>query len=97
MPIKALELREEIGLGKIAVEDSNGVIRIKCCHQIAVHVPNCGHMPRRDVSGGADQSKIRRHTSLENAARSTTNDAFDSAIAAPLVRLQSSTISREPR
>ena len=63
MAIEPFELDEETRVRKIAVDNADGIVRIEGDLQIAADRLDGLHVPRRDVSGRANESK-RCHCKL---------------------------------
>ncbi|GCC46361.1 hypothetical protein chiPu_0030334, partial [Chiloscyllium punctatum] len=61
--IEQFELGEEFGVGKVAVHDAHGVVRIIRHRQFATGLGHRAHVPRSDVAGSADQC-VSRHEPL---------------------------------
>ena len=57
VPIEPLELREEMRLRKMAVDDADGIIGIEGNPEIAPQGLDGLHVTRGDVAGGADQGE----------------------------------------
>ena len=55
VPIEALELDEEVGVGMMAVDHADRVVRIVGHDEPAANVPHGLHMARRDIPRSPDQ------------------------------------------
>src|SRR3546814_12305018 len=58
MAVEALEFGEEVGIGKMAVHDTDGIIGIDRSLQHAAHGAHGFHMTGRDIAGSTDKRKI---------------------------------------
>ena len=63
MAVEPLEFGEEMRIRKVAIDDADRIVRIKCNLQIAADGFHGLHVARRNVAGGADQRKARHHLS----------------------------------
>src|SRR5690606_26021719 len=58
VPVEALELGEEVRLGKVAVDDPDRIVRVVRRHQAVAGIADRLHVPGGDVAGRADQGEI---------------------------------------
>ncbi len=66
VPVEALELREEVRVGEVAVEDADRVARVEGDDEAVAGVPDRLHVPRRDVTGSTDQREALQAVNLRS-------------------------------
>ena len=58
MAVKPLKLRKKIGIWKVAVNNSYGIIWVHCSNKLIASIQNGLHVTGSDVAGGADECEI---------------------------------------
>ena len=58
MPVKPLKFSKKMGVRKVAVDDTNGVIRVERGNQIILRFFDGFHMSRCDITCRTDEGKV---------------------------------------